>query len=158
MVLKQGGGKQHDKERTILHCDCNGFYASVECLCHPEYRAVPMAVCGDPESRRGIILAKNELAKGLWRSDSRDHLAGPKEMPGSGAGPPPSRFICGIFSMDQRYLPAVHRAVEPFSSDESWLDVTAPGLCFGGGRQIADELRAVVRRGNGITISVGVSF
>ena len=51
-------------ERTILHCDCNGFYASVECVLHPELRTVPMAVCGDPESRRGIILAKNELAKG----------------------------------------------------------------------------------------------
>ena len=33
-------------------------------MLHPELRSVPMAVCGDPESRRGIILAKNELAKG----------------------------------------------------------------------------------------------
>ena len=48
-------------ERTILHCDCNGFYASVECVLHPELKKVPMAVCGDPESRKGIILAKNEL-------------------------------------------------------------------------------------------------
>ena len=50
-------------DRTILHCDCNGFYASVECLLYPQLKKVPMAVCGDPESRRGIILAKNELAK-----------------------------------------------------------------------------------------------
>ena len=51
-------------DRTILHCDCNAYYASVECIARPELRNVPMAVCGDPESRRGIILAKNELAKG----------------------------------------------------------------------------------------------
>ncbi|MBQ7916692.1 MAG: DNA polymerase IV, partial [Firmicutes bacterium] len=50
-------------DRTILHCDCNGFFASVECVLHPEYRNVPMAVCGNPENRHGIILAKNELAK-----------------------------------------------------------------------------------------------
>ena len=50
-------------DRTILHCDCNGFYASVECILRPELRETPMAVCGDPESRHGIILAKNELAK-----------------------------------------------------------------------------------------------
>ncbi len=50
-------------ERTILHCDCNGFYASVECVHNPKLRDVPMAVCGNPESRHGIILAKNELAK-----------------------------------------------------------------------------------------------
>ena len=43
--------------RTILHCDCNAFYASVETLLDPSLAAGPMAVCGDPESRHGIILA-----------------------------------------------------------------------------------------------------
>ena len=50
-------------DRTILHCDCNSYFASVECIGRPELKNVPMAVCGDPESRHGIILAKNELAK-----------------------------------------------------------------------------------------------
>ncbi|MEG2389248.1 MAG: DNA polymerase IV, partial [Clostridia bacterium] len=50
-------------ERTILHCDCNCFFASVELLDHPELAGQPVAVCGDPESRHGIILAKNEPAK-----------------------------------------------------------------------------------------------
>jgi len=50
-------------ERVILHCDLNSFYASVELLSHPELREKPVAVCGDPESRKGIILAKNEPAK-----------------------------------------------------------------------------------------------
>ena len=50
-------------DRVIFHCDCNGFYASVEELMRPELKTVPMAVAGDPESRHGIILAKNELAK-----------------------------------------------------------------------------------------------
>ncbi|MBR3707343.1 MAG: DNA polymerase IV, partial [Firmicutes bacterium] len=51
------------KDRVILHCDMNGFFASVELLDHPELKDVPMAVCGNPEHRHGIILAKNELAK-----------------------------------------------------------------------------------------------
>ena len=51
------------EDRIILHADCNSYYASVESIDHPEYKLVPMAVCGDPESRHGIILAKNELAK-----------------------------------------------------------------------------------------------
>ena len=55
-----------DIDRVIYHIDCNSFYASVEELFHPEYKKVPMAVCGNPEARRGIILAKNELAKKLW--------------------------------------------------------------------------------------------
>ena len=44
-------------DRTILHCDCNAFYASVECVLNPELKKVPMAVGGDEESRHGIILS-----------------------------------------------------------------------------------------------------
>ena len=50
-------------DKTILHCDCNSYFASVELLSHPELKNRPMAVCGDPEHRHGVILAKNELAK-----------------------------------------------------------------------------------------------
>ena len=41
----------------------DGFYASVELLEHPELKHVPVAVCGNPENRHGIILAKNTHAK-----------------------------------------------------------------------------------------------
>ncbi len=50
-------------ERVILHSDLNNFYASVECLYHPELRGKPVAVAGDPEARHGIVLAKNYQAK-----------------------------------------------------------------------------------------------
>jgi len=49
--------------RSILHCDLNGFFASVECLRNPKLKNIPMAVSGDPKLRHGIILAKNEIAK-----------------------------------------------------------------------------------------------
>lgn len=50
-------------KRVILHSDCNSFYASVECLHHPEIRDKPVAVGGDVEARHGIILTKNQIAK-----------------------------------------------------------------------------------------------
>ena len=50
-------------DRIILHCDMNGFYASVELIDKPHLKNKPMAVCGNPENRHGIILAKNEIAK-----------------------------------------------------------------------------------------------
>ena len=50
-------------DRTIFHCDCNSFYASAELLSRPDLRDKPVAVCGNPENRHGIILAKNEAAK-----------------------------------------------------------------------------------------------
>ena len=50
-------------DRVILHCDMNSFFCSVELLDHPELAGVPVAVSGSADSRHGIILAKNELAK-----------------------------------------------------------------------------------------------
>lgn len=43
---------------SILHCDINNFYASVECLYNPSLRDKPFAVTGDAEERHGIVLAK----------------------------------------------------------------------------------------------------
>ena len=49
--------------RTILHSDCNCFYASVELLHHPELRGKPVVVGGDPEARHGIVLTADYIAK-----------------------------------------------------------------------------------------------
>ena len=49
--------------RTILHCDMNNFYASVECMLDMSLRGHPIAVDGDVENRHGIILTKNYEAK-----------------------------------------------------------------------------------------------
>ena len=51
------------QERTILHCDMNCFYASCEMAYHPELQGKPIAVCGDPERRSGIILTASYPAK-----------------------------------------------------------------------------------------------
>ena len=145
-------------ERTILHCDCNGFFASVECLLHPELRLVPMAVCGDPDSRHGIILAKNEPAKAYGIRTAETIWQAKRKCPQLVLAAPRfqeyrriSRQINGIYRR-------VTDQVEPFSIDESWLDVTGSRALFGDGKQIADRLRETVRREVGITISVGVSF
>ena len=49
--------------RSILHCDMNNFYASVECMLDPALKKYPIAVCGSVEERHGIVLAKNYKAK-----------------------------------------------------------------------------------------------
>ena len=88
-------------DRTILHCDCNAYYASVECIARPELRNVPMAVCGDPESRRGIILAKNELAKGYGIVTAETVWQAKKKMPRACPGPAPPRRIHEILQTNQ---------------------------------------------------------
>ncbi len=144
--------------RTILHCDCNGFYASVECLLHPEYKHVPMAVCGDPENRHGIILAKNELAKRYDIRTAETIWQAKQKCPGLLlAKPHHDEYAKYSKIVNQIYLRYTDQ-VEPFGIDESWLDVTGSRLLFGSGKEIADELRETVRRETGLTISVGVSY
>ena len=41
--------------RTILHCDLNNYFASVESLRQPSYRNVPMIVGGNAADRHGIV-------------------------------------------------------------------------------------------------------
>ena len=145
-------------DRVILHCDMNGFFASVELLSHPELRDRPMAVCGSPDKRHGIILAKNELAKKAGVVTAETVWQALKKCPDLQFVPPHmskykhySRLINEIY---QRFTDMV----EPFSIDESWLDVTASQSLFGSGKVIADTIRETVKRELGLTLSAGVSF
>jgi len=145
-------------DRTILHCDLNGFYAAVECLHRPELKDVPMAVGGDVEKRHGIILAKNELAKKFGVTTAETVWQARQKCPGLVLVPPRhdeydkySKFVNQLY---ERFTPLV----EPFGIDESWLDVTGTMHIFGDGQKIADTIRAAVKTELGLSVSVGVSF
>ena len=75
-------------ERIILHCDLNSFYASVELLDKPALWEVPVAVCGDPRTRHGIILAKNEPAKKYGIQTAETVWQAKKKCPGLVLLPP----------------------------------------------------------------------
>lgn len=96
-------------DRTIFHCDLNSFYASVELLSHPELRHLPVAVCGDPASRHGIILAKNEPAKSFQVKTGGDHMAGKAKVPQPGPSSRPSWNLPGFLPKNQRLVSGVHR-------------------------------------------------
>lgn len=145
-------------ERTILHCDCNGFYASVECVLKPELKNIPMAVGGNPENRHGIILAKNELAKKYNIQTAETIYQAKQKCPDLVVVPPHhaiyKEYSQNINNIYKRYTDLV----EPFGIDESWLDVTSCRMLFGNGKDIADKIRYEVKKELGLTVSVGVSF
>ena len=145
-------------DRTILHCDCNGFFASVEMVRDPALRNVPMAVCGDPDSRHGIILAKNELAKAAGVVTAETIWKAQRKCPDLRLVPAHHREYAAYSKRVNAIYARYTDMVEPFGIDESWLDVTGSRRLFGTGREIADRLRREVREETGLTISVGVSF
>ena len=146
------------EDRVILHCDCNSFFASVECLKDPTLWHVPMAVCGSVEDRRGIVLAKNEPAKRLGIKTAETVHSARRKCPDLVIVPPHH----GEYARISRAVNAIYArftdVYEPFSIDESWLDVTGSRALFGSGPEIAEKIRTAVKTEIGITISIGVSF
>lgn len=136
----------------------NNFYASVELLERPDLAGLPVAVCGDPEGRHGIILAKNQLAKAAGVVTAETVWQAKKKCPGLQFVRPHhdkyKEFSRRINQIYQQYTDMV----EPFSIDESWLDVTASRRLFGSGRQIGDTIRERIKSELGLTLSVGVSY
>lgn len=164
-------------ERIVLHSDLNNFYASVERVLDPSLKGVPVAVCGNEEERRGIVLAKSEEAKkcGIKTGDTvwqakrkcqnlvvvRPHF---KEYMSY------SRKVKAIYA---RYTDLI----ESYGIDECWLDVTKSTKIlpeFDGEmyvtidgekhfseeylRFIGDFIRNTVKSELNLTVSVGVSF
>ena len=145
-------------DRIILHCDMDSFFASVELLNYPELRDKPVAVCGNPENRHGIILAKNTPAKKFKIKTAETVWQALKKCPDLVLLPPHhekyKEYSIKINEIYQRFTDMV----EPFSIDESWLDVTASQNLFGTGKEIADTIRETVKKELGLTLSIGVSY
>ncbi len=163
-------------ERIIIHADLNNFYASVERRLRPELTGMPVAVCGNREERRGIVLAKSEEAKKFGVKTGDTVWQARRKCPEIVIVSPRfdeymkySRLVKAIYA---RYTDLI----ESYGIDECWLDVTHSTLIFpqyknkyiekDGAQYFTDEylrflgdfLRDTVRNELGLTISCGVSF
>lgn len=144
--------------RSILHCDMNNFYASVECMLDPKLKKYPVAVCGSVEERHGIVLAKNYAAKSfnvktgdaVWQAKQkcRDLVVVPPHFEEYIKYSKLARSVYGRYT-DQ---------VEPYGMDECWLDISGTEHIFGTPEKIANEIKETIKFELGLTISVGVSF
>lgn len=142
-------------EKSILHVDCNKFYASVECLYRPEIRNKPVAVGGNPESRHGIILTKNEIASKYGLTVGEPLWKARQKCPDLVVVPPNYPLYLRFSSLTRKIYEDYSEYIEPFGLDECWLDVTG---CEKSAAEIAEEIRNRIKFELGITVSVGVSF
>ena len=144
---------------SYICIDLKSFYASVELRSRPDLQNVPVAVCGDPTSRHGIILAKNEPAKKFGVQTAETIWQAKKKCPELVLLPPHHKLYRQVSKEVNTIYEQYTDLVEPFGIDESWLDVTHTLHLFGGdAKALADHLRQRMKQEMGLTLSVGVSF
>ena len=143
-------------ERSILHCDLDAFYASVEQRDHPEYRGKPVIVGGGPHDR-GVVSAASYEARRYGV-----HSAMPLRQAGKLC--PDGIFVPGSFEAYEAASDAVMALfairtplVEPISLDEAFLDVTGTAHLFGGVEPCARDLKRAVLEEVGLVVSVGIA-
>lgn len=144
--------------RTILHSDCNCFYASVELLHHPELRGKPVAVGGNPEERHGIVLTADYTAKRYGVKTGMALWQAKQVCPDIIFLPPRMDLYLRFSRMAQEIYSEYTDKIEPFGIDESWLDVSESAGTKGEGYSIAKEISERMKKELGITVSIGVSF
>lgn len=142
----------------VLHSDGNAFYASIELLFRPSLRGKPVVVGGDEEARHGIVLTKNQLAKQYGVKTGVSLVEARRHCPGLVSLPPNYPLYLKYARLMREIYSEYSDKTEAFGLDESWLDISAIARTSRGAVQIAEEIRARIRRDLGITVSIGVSW
>ncbi|WP_088102420.1 DNA polymerase IV [Halalkalibacter urbisdiaboli] len=113
------------KGRVIFHIDMNSFYASVEMSYNPELKGKPIAIAGNVEERRGIIVTSSYEARANGVKTAMPIWQAKKLCPHLLILPPNfERYRAAsraLFALLQSYTPLV----QPVSIDEGYLDVTS---------------------------------
>lgn len=146
-------------DKIILHVDLNNFYATVEQVLNPSLKGKPIAVCGDPDKRHGIVLAKSILAKQAGVQTAEPIWQAKRKCPNLIVVPPHYAEYVKYSKMVKDIYIKYTSQVESFGLDECWLDVTGSTKLFGSGIEIAEKIRQEVKeKTGGLTVSIGVSF
>ncbi len=141
---------------SIIHCDCDSFYASIEERDNPALAGKPVAVGGLPE-QRGVVATCNYVARKFGIHSAMASATARRRCPQLIIIRPDmekyrraSRQVHEIF---RRYT----QIIEPLSLDEAYLDVSGCAEFGGDAVRIAQAIRAAARREIGIGVSAGIA-
>lgn len=150
-------------ERQILHIDVNNAFLSwtaVEKLKQGEkldIRTIPAIIGGDEEKRKGIVLAKSNVAKQFGIQTGEPIYFARKKCP-------QIQIYASDFTIYKKYSRAMHQIfleytpkIEQFSIDECFLDVTNYLPKGKNLLQIAYEINQRIYQELGFTVNVGVA-
>ena len=144
------------RHRKIIHIDMDAFFASVEQRDNPELRGKPVAVGGSRE--RGVVAAASYEARTFGVRSALPSVTAKRRCPDLIFVMP--RFdVYKAVSLQIREIFAEYTPIiEPLSLDEAYLDVTENLKGIASATQVAEDIRAKIRRETNLTASAGVSY
>ena len=150
-------------KRQILHIDVNNAFLSwtaVERLKQGEkldIRTIPAIIGGDEEKRKGVVLAKSNVAKQFGIQTGEPIYFARKKCP-------QIQIYASNFTVYKKYSHAMHQIfleytpkIEQFSIDECFLDVTNYLPKGKNLLQLAYEINQRIYQELGFTVNVGVA-
>ena len=149
-------------ERLIMHVDVNSAFLSWEAARRvaqgeDDLRLIPSAIGGDREKRTGVILAKSIPAKAFHIKTGEPVAQALRKCPELVLAPPDFRLYerssKAFMDICRRYAPAM----EKFSIDECFLDMTGTGHMYPDPVATAHQLKDEIRDTLGFTVNVGVA-
>ncbi|MGM7681468.1 DNA polymerase IV [Cytobacillus sp. Hm23] len=142
--------------QVILHVDMNSFYASVEVSYEPSLKGKPIAIAGNVEERRGIIITCSYEARALGVKTTMPVWEAKKLCPTLAIIKPNfERYRKASLQMFD-VLRTITPLVEPVSIDEGYVDITN---CYelGSPLQIATEIQKKLLHNLQLPCSIGIA-
>ncbi|MBQ1251658.1 MAG: DNA polymerase IV [Firmicutes bacterium] len=148
--------------KVIFHVDVNSAFLSwsaAEYLQNGgtlDYRTVPAAVAKHGENGGGIILAKSILAKKAGVSTGEVVWSAKQKCPDLILVPPDYQLYLRASHAMKDLLREYSPAVESFSIDECFIDMTGQEKFFGEPKKAAYDLKERIKNELGFTVNVGI--
>ncbi len=142
--------------RVILHVDMNSFYASVEMAFDPELKGKPLAIAGNVEERRGIIVTCSYEARKLGVKTTMPLWEAKKLCPKLIVMKPNfERYRAASIAMFE-ILRQYTELVEPVSIDEGYMDITE-SFSLGSPIEIAESIQKRILEQLDLPCSIGIA-
>ena len=152
------------ENRVIFHVDVNAAYLSWEAVyrlrhlgAKEDLRKQAAGVGGDTALRHGIILAKSVPAKRYGIRTGESILEAKRKCPSLILVPPHYQLYEKASKAFMEILKEFSPAVEQYSIDEAFMDMTGTHVLWHSPEAAAEAVRKRVRDELGFTVNIGIS-
>ena len=144
--------------RKIIHIDMDAFYASIEQRDNPDYKGKPLVVGGSPHGRGGVIAAASYEARKFGVRSAMASKQAVQLCQDLIFVKPRFDVYKDVSKQIRRIFQQHTDLIEPLSLDEAYLDVTQDKQNIGSALEIAELIRAAIKKELNLTASAGVSI